>query len=825
MSRNNTGNPIGSTDYRDLQDNMQIAEEFSNSSAEHVVDRLGITRRTIAGMDAQFSARIESLGYDLSLGDYGAGKTIADRGQVVLRLGEYYKASASASLPLVLTGTWIDDSENLVNVGDGVLRQELVANANDFGLVAEIGNYAALDAYAGNATAFYVRGFANLFDGGHGIFRRTTDTPSAANGIYRQDALARWWKREYVGAVVPKWFGAVGDGVTNDTAAIVSLFQSDAAEIDLTDGRYRIVDPEIDGTPVIVSTLAGRTIRGAGAFYATTEVRKLLRIEGDRTNLHAHVIGNAQIAVAYEIAAADCVVSGCRIRDIYSGANKYTAIAIKVDLDGKTGKVVITDNEIANVESVGDSTGANGVGMARAIYVQADQNQTAVTVISNNRIENVIGEEGDAINLINSNGAGTYYSLPSLIIGNSIKTFSRRAVKIQASGMQICNNKISNTNTDASANLLCAIDLIQGGNHSVIANELTNCKHVAQIRVNSSSALEAFENIAIKDNVIRGVGSETANTLIYARTFASGLDISDNIIDCPTYSNADGAIYIQSTDYADVINNKINTSGRKFGYASCNFLTAFGNGWDISELAGNNTDARIVRVDGASAKSLVLENTDTTLTDGELISQIRFKQNDDGSNAVTASIKAIAVGSSGSTAIAICTGSVASPDVERMRVGTTGHTEPGADNTQTLGSASRRWSVVYAGTGAINTSDEREKQDIAGLDDAERRVAIAVKGAVKKFRFRDAVGSKGDAARWHFGWIAQEVIAAFAAEGLDAMRYGVVCYDEWPDEFEQVTEMIDGEKIYTGEQVLVRAAGNRYGVRYDELLAFVALAI
>lgn len=163
---------------------------------------------------------------------------------------------------------------------------------------------------------------------------------------------------------------------------------------------------------------------------------------------------------------------------------------------------------------------------------------------------------------------------------------------------------------------------------------------------------------------------------------------------------------------------------------------------------------------------------------------------------------------------------------------------PLTDNNVALGAPTRRWSVVYAGTGAINTSDEREKQDIAGLDEAEKRVAVALKGLVKKFRFRDALQAKGGDARIHVGWIAQEVVAAFQAEGLDPMRYGIVCYDEWEDEYKDVTafrEVVQTdesgkvtvlqEECATGERELVCAAGNRYGVRYEELLAFVLAAL
>jgi hypothetical protein len=159
---------------------------------------------------------------------------------------------------------------------------------------------------------------------------------------------------------------------------------------------------------------------------------------------------------------------------------------------------------------------------------------------------------------------------------------------------------------------------------------------------------------------------------------------------------------------------------------------------------------------------------------------------------------------------------------------------PATDDTQSLGSATNKWSVVYAGTGTINTSDERAKQDIESLSDAEKRVAVALKRLVKKFRFKDAVQSKGDGARIHVGVVAQEIKSAFEAEGLDASRYGLFCYDEWADQYQDVMESythIDeqGREVEelrpTGERKLVRAAGNQYGIRYEELFAFVISAL
>jgi hypothetical protein len=143
---------------------------------------------------------------------------------------------------------------------------------------------------------------------------------------------------------------------------------------------------------------------------------------------------------------------------------------------------------------------------------------------------------------------------------------------------------------------------------------------------------------------------------------------------------------------------------------------------------------------------------------------------------------------------------------------TASYVVPYADNVTTLGLSSQRWSVVYAATGTINTSDSRDKQDVSTLDDAEQRVALVLKGLIKKFRFKDAVQVKGNDARIHVGVIVQDVITAFEAEGLDPMRYGIVCYDEWDARQDE-----DGNEI--------APAGNRYGIRYEELLAFIISAI
>ena len=125
---------------------------------------------------------------------------------------------------------------------------------------------------------------------------------------------------------------------------------------------------------------------------------------------------------------------------------------------------------------------------------------------------------------------------------------------------------------------------------------------------------------------------------------------------------------------------------------------------------------------------------------------------------------------------------------------------PTTDNAYSCGFSSFRWTVIYATTGTINTSDRNQKQDEEALSAAELAVAKRIKSLIKKYKYKDAVQVKGNDARIHVGVIAQDVRDAFIAEGLDANKYGIFCSDT------------DKDNVTT------------LGVRYEELLCFVIAA-
>ncbi len=139
---------------------------------------------------------------------------------------------------------------------------------------------------------------------------------------------------------------------------------------------------------------------------------------------------------------------------------------------------------------------------------------------------------------------------------------------------------------------------------------------------------------------------------------------------------------------------------------------------------------------------------------------------------------------------------------------------PTNDNSYNLGESGKRWKQLYAGTTTIATSDERVKQGIEPLPDD----VLDAWGEVEFYRYKlnDAVEEKGFAdARYHTGMVAQRIRDVFAAHGLNAFEYGLLCYDEWEAEPEEKDE--SGKIIRPAQE-----AGNRYSLRYEECLCMEA---
>ncbi len=197
---------------------------------------------------------------------------------------------------------------------------------------------------------------------------------------------------------------------------------------------------------------------------------------------------------------------------------------------------------------------------------------------------------------------------------------------------------------------------------------------------------------------------------------------------------------------------------------------------------------------------------------------------------------------------------------------------PMTDNAISLGASGFRWSTVYAGTGTINTSDERLKTWRGGPTAADKRAAQRILGELGWFQFTD----KGETGRWHFGIRAQAVARILMDEGIEpvqninfasdvfvpeddrpSFKAAFLCFDTWNDQFEdEMTEVEEMEKFFirdlptgvlgvdgkpimkpyygerpikrsvaTGNQIKVKSAGNQFGIRPDGLVMYMLLAL
>jgi hypothetical protein len=147
-----------------------------------------------------------------------------------------------------------------------------------------------------------------------------------------------------------------------------------------------------------------------------------------------------------------------------------------------------------------------------------------------------------------------------------------------------------------------------------------------------------------------------------------------------------------------------------------------------------------------------------------------------------------------------------------------------------LGHQYARWNGVYLKISPNVSSDREYKRDIEELSEAEKRVAVACKGLIRKYRMRDAYEEKGENARLHIGIVAQDLQDAFTAEGLDAHRYGMFCSDTWhqatvttEDEDGNVTTSVEDFELveHAPEGATDITEITRLSVRYEELLAFI----
>ena len=544
------------------------------------------------------------------------------------------------------------------------------------------------------------------------------NVPSNASGVTYNPAgtgaVARTVESKLRDVVSVKDFGAVGNGVADDTAAIQAALNSVAAAggtVIFPAGNYLITNQLSLANPTqiigegnsLTPGVLGRTTITKSSSISTSAIR--LNKDGS-TVQGVHIQGIAgNSGDGFEIAAGRCALRDCSAHNI--GQDAF-----------RVGNSAGANTNCFHIERCyARSNGRHGFYVHDGVWAP---NANAGTIINCEAASNT------------QDGLRIYQGWYNTVVGFTAQLNLGYGIYLQNDG--------------AASYIGARWNTIIGGDQSE-GNALAEVKNDGYINRFYGTDYNNFINNDPFPSVFNSFG-----TKIIGPEFPKG-STSPSI-----FSDTSG-----STFYPVVIRNFSNPSNGR------------GVGIEFQPPGGSNS----FRTGGRIRSEQVTSNKD----------QMIFSANNSGSQTDYLSID---------------------PNTTSVR--------PASDNTISIGSSGARWSTVFAATGTINTSDEREKQDISALDDAEKRVAVAIKGLIKKFRFKDAVQKKGDDARIHVGVIVQDVMAAFQNEGLDPMRYGIVCYDQW----EETPAVLSDDGTVISQAV---SSGDRYGVRYEELLAFVISAL
>lgn len=424
------GSPLGSPSLKDVDDNARSLDLLVCGESPTYMDRRGVQRRSWAGMEGEFSAEqiarkkqfdvfLNSSGFEAPM-PYEAGIELIRITQTVTYDKNDYRAKSEA-LPFT-TSDWATDVSKLVLIGDDSLRQD-VANSND-------------PTKGANLVGFVQSG-AN------------------AKGRTLLEKI-----REFV---TVKDFGAIGDGVIDDTVAVQAALNF-GGNIYFPPGVYCIKES-------LVMSVPNTQIKGSGEGYIGTQIKTLPDFAGEymfQVNAYGAIFDGLMLAgdgltrgVGAKISGAnfdradsaadiDCFIKNCTFSNFNTciravGKN----ISIRDSLFGQS-KRAITFNQRAGIACYGVRIERNRFhGIGGADYKGSVDNDPCVVGDNPGYCIDARGTGDITFTQIVENYADTSGSffigrLPhGTIAGNIIKDAWSCAIQVESSShVNISNNQI-----------------------------------------------------------------------------------------------------------------------------------------------------------------------------------------------------------------------------------------------------------------------------------------------------------------------------------------------------------------------------------------------
>ncbi|GEM_PF-4509213 len=241
-----------------------------------------------------------------------------------------------------------------------------------------------------------------------------------------------------------KTFGALGDGIADDTNAVQSAFDAlgdTDGEIVFPKGEYLIL------SVITITNNARIIVRGYGATITTTPTNFGLVFFDTQTAVTAwfgltwdgNNAGQRGIITNKSVTLKHCVMTNLWTQTTFA-AGVYLNYQSLIDSEKVV--AIISKSDFSNFSGITTGTVGQAAGATRAIYLRQPTLETATAIvgITENNFDGIYGREGDIIQVsatgVKATGGADRVTISNNYFGGS----NRRAIKVQGWNVSIDGN-------------------------------------------------------------------------------------------------------------------------------------------------------------------------------------------------------------------------------------------------------------------------------------------------------------------------------------------------------------------------------------------------